>query len=87
MPMPPPPAAALSITGIADRAPPPPRAASTESTGPSLPGTTGTPAAAMSRRAAILSPICWITRQDGPTKISPAASQAWAKRQFSERKP
>ena len=64
-----------------------PRAASTDSTGPSLPGTTGTPGRAMSRRAPTLSPICWITRQEGPMKISPAASQAWAKRQFSERKP
>ncbi len=63
------------------------RAASSVSTVPSLPGTTGTPAAAMSRRAATLSPICWITCQGGPTKMNPACSQACAKRQFSERKP
>ncbi len=62
-------------------------AASSESSAPSLPGTTGTPAACMRRRASTLSPICWMTRQDGPMKTSPASSQALAKRQFSERNP
>jgi hypothetical protein len=34
-----------------------------------------------------LSPIAAIARADGPTKVSPAASQASAKRELSERKP
>ena len=71
MPMPPPPAAALSMTGypISQAT----RSASTASAVVSwLPGTTGTPAAAMSRRASVLSPIRRIASGDGPTKVRPA---------------
>src|SRR5439155_821216 len=45
------------------------------------------PAAAMSRRASVLSPIWRMASGDGPTKIRPARRHASAKRQFSERKP
>ena len=64
-----------------------PVAASTPSTPESLPGTTGTPAPAIRVRAPILSAICWMTDQDGPTNTTPASSHALANRQFSDRNP
>ena len=69
MPMPPPPAAALSMTGypISQAT----RSASTAWAVVSwLPGTTGTPA--LSRRASVSSPIRRIASGDGPTKVRPA---------------
>ncbi len=86
MPRPPPPAAALIITGYPMR-PAEARAASVVSTRPSLPGTTGTPASQAAARAAALSPMRRIVAADGPTKIMPAASVASAKAAFSERNP
>ena len=56
MPMPPPPAAALSITGNPTWAATA-RASSALPTGPSEPGSTGTPAAAIRRRASVFSPM------------------------------
>ena len=85
MPRPPPPAAALIITGkpvVSTKA----NAASADSTRPSLPGTVGTPALAAASRAATLSPIRRIAWAVGPTKISPAASTASANSAFSARK-
>ena len=50
-------------------------------------GSTGTPAAAISCLAAILSPIAAMACGAGPTKVSPASAQAWANAAFSDRKP
>ena len=76
MPMPPPPADALTITGK-----PMSRAAATASsgspTGSEVPRETGTPAAATRLRARILSPIASIASGDGPTQTSPAS---WTRR-------
>jgi hypothetical protein len=54
---------------------------------PSVPGTTGTPAARACRRAASLSPIRSIAAGGGPTQRSPAPSTARANAAFSERNP
>ena len=51
------------------------------------PGSTGTPALAISSFAAILEPMASMAPGDGPTKVSPAAAQARAKAAFSERNP
>uniref|UniRef100_A0A1B0C5Z2 Uncharacterized protein n=1 Tax=Glossina palpalis gambiensis TaxID=67801 RepID=A0A1B0C5Z2_9MUSC len=56
-------------------------------TGPSVPGTIGTPASIAAVRAATLSPICCTTFGDGPMKRSPASITACAKSLRSERKP
>ena len=84
--MPPPPAAALSITGKPMRS-----AASARrprsSTASSVPGTTGTPAAVAMRRAEVFSPMSAMVSLRGPMKTRPASSQARAKEAFSARKP
>ncbi len=82
--------------------PPPPKAALTSSGKPIAvgldvevgrpsvtvaPGSTGTPAAAISALASSLEPIDAIASGDGPTKVSPAAAQSRANPAFSERKP
>ena len=78
MPRPPPPAAALMITGS-------PRsrvifcAFSSESTGPSLPGRIGTPAFFMARRARDLSPSSRMTLGVGPMNLMWQASQTSAR--------
>jgi hypothetical protein len=86
MPLPPPPAAALSITGRptarTDAA-----IAAGSTLGASLPGTIGTLAALASRLAAALSPRRSITSAVGPMNTRPAASTARAKAAFSARKP
>ena len=65
IPFPPPPAAALMITGKPiSRAKP--RATSTSSTGPGVPGTIGTPTPAIVLRAVALSPIEPDLRGGGP---------------------
>ena len=84
--MPPPPAAAFSMTGKPMRSASRASAASSAS-GSSVPGTTGTPAATASRRAAVFSPISSIVCERGPMKTTPACSQARAKAAFSARKP
>jgi hypothetical protein len=86
MPLPPPPAAALSITGK------PMRSASRRSVAGSetaaiVPGTTGTPASTAMRRADVFSPMRAMVSLRGPMKASPASSQALAKPAFSARKP
>ena len=86
MPLPPPPAAALIMTGK------PIRAASTAASassamGPSLPGTTGTPAACMRLRALVFTPMAsWLSGR-GPMKVRPAVRQARLKSARSERNP
>ena len=55
--------------------------------GPSVPGTTGTPAACAAVRDAVFPPISAMTSADGPTKRSPASRQARAKSAFSARNP
>ena len=86
MPLPPPPAAALSMTGK-----PICTAAETISSSLSIvpcePGTTGTPAAIMRLRASTLSPMASIASGEGPMNTRPASAQAWAKCARSERKP
>ena len=51
------------------------------------PGTTGTPARSISRRAEILDPIAAMAADGGPMKVIPADSQAAAKSAFSARNP
>ena len=86
MPRPPPPAAALMITGK-----PIPRASSsavsTSGITPSLPGTTGSPASFMVRRATALSPILRIISGVGPMKVKPHEAHTSAKCAFSDRNP
>ena len=55
--------------------------------GPSEPGTTGTPAAAMVSRATDLSPMRSMASGDGPMNVSPDSAHARAKAAFSARKP
>ena len=78
MPMPPPPADALTITGK-----PMSRAAATacsgSPTGSEVPRETGTPADATRLRARILSPMASIASGDGPTQTSPASRTRRAK--------
>ena len=86
MPLPPPPMAALIMTGYPTASAT--RAASASSmTGASVPGTTGTPSRMAVRRAATLSPMARMAAGGGPMKTSPAAAQASAKAAFSARKP
>ena len=89
MPRPPPPADAFTSTGQ-------PRAATaffTPRSTPSAPvgistvGRTGTPAPAMVALAASFDPMASITSGGGPTKTSPAATQARAKAASSDRNP
>ena len=47
----------------------------------------GTPQAMAVALAASLSPIWASTAEEGPTKVTPASSQARAKSAFSDRKP
>jgi hypothetical protein len=54
---------------------------------PSVPGTSGTPAARISAFACALSPIRSITSAVGPMKTRSFSSQARTKSAFSERKP
>jgi hypothetical protein len=63
------------------------RASSTLATGSVVPGTIGTPAAAISSRARVFEPMASMAEAGGPTKTIPAASQARAKGAFSARKP
>jgi hypothetical protein len=62
-------------------------ARSTSSIGSTRPGTTGTPAACIVRRAMILSPIVSIASAGGPIHTSPASTTARAKYARSLRKP
>ncbi len=86
MPRPPPPAAALRMTGkpnslaLAS-------ASSASFSGSRVPGMTGTPQATAIFLASSLSPILASTLLGGPMNFIPASSQALAKAAFSERKP
>ena len=86
MPRPPPPAAALTITGRPILRASFSRLASPWSA-PWYPGTHGTPASIMRRLAAALLPMAAIAAGGGPMKTRPAFSQAAAKASFSDRKP
>ncbi len=55
--------------------------------GPSEPGTHGTPAAFMTLMADTLSPIMRMVSARGPTKMKPLFSTRSAKSAFSDRKP
>ena len=88
MPLPPPPAAALTRDRVADRLGRLERGRRSTRRGSVVPGTTGTPAACIScRRAPILEPIASIASGGGPMNTRPAAAQARAKAAFSARKP
>ncbi len=52
-----------------------------------VPGTTGTPAAIASARAAVLLPIRSMASGEGPMKVIPASRQARANPAFSARNP
>ena len=86
MPRPPPPAAALSMTGKpmsrASRS-----ASSSEPMPPSEPGTVGMPSSFAARLAAILSPISRICSGRGPMKCTLCSPRISANRAFSARKP
>ena len=86
MPLPPPPAEALIITGKpisrAMR-----RAAAGSAIASSEPGTVLTPAFRASRLLSILSPMASIAGTGGPMKTMPASSSARAKPARSERNP
>jgi len=84
MPRPPPPAAALSISG---RPMPDKSGVTAASSGTSRPGTTGTPASLAARRAASLLPNASWASGGGPIQISPASRTARAKAAFSDRNP
>src|SRR6266513_1158216 len=81
MPMPPPPATGLTMTGY-PRRPATWRIASASLRG-SLPCATGTPASAAARRAATLSPIRAMTSGGGPMNTSPASLICRAAAAFS----
>ena len=85
MPLPPPPALALSRTGnpISSAAL---RAAAID-VAPSVPGTVGTSAARIACFAAILSPIVAITSAGGPTKTRSLSTHAATNAGFSARNP
>jgi hypothetical protein len=86
MPLPPPPAEALTITGR-------PMARTTSSAWamspitPSEPGVTGTPAAIIVARAMALSPISSIDSGPGPMKVMSLSAHSREKAAFSARKP
>jgi hypothetical protein len=86
MPLPPPPADALTITGMPiSRATAIASAASSMT--PRWPGTVETPASAASFFDSILSPSTDMAPTFGPMKAMPAASSARAKAPRSDRKP
>ena len=62
-------------------------ASSAEATGPSEPGSTGTPAAFMVRLASALLPMSAMVLGLGPMKVMLQASQTWANSVDSERNP
>ncbi len=84
--MPPPPAAALIITGYPIR-PASATAAPTSATGSLLPAATGTPACSIRFLALILSPICSIADGGGPTQVIPASITRAANSALSARNP
>ena len=86
MPIPPPPPAALTMTGYPIRSAAM-TAAATSVTGSRVPGETGTPARSIRFLALILSPICSMAAGSGPTQVSPASITRRAKSAFSARKP
>ena len=63
------------------------RASASLSTGPSLPGTIGTPALRMVSRAATLSPMARMAELGGPMNLMLQFSQTSAKCAFSDKKP
>ena len=85
-PLPPPPAEALIASGHPCSSPTATISA-TESTGPGVPGMTGTPAACISRRASTFEPIASIASGGGPIQTMPDSPTARANDAFSARKP
>jgi len=63
------------------------RASRAEIKGVAVPGTTGTPAASILRRAPVFSPMARMVAGAGPTKTSPAPATASAKSARSARNP
>ncbi len=87
MPRPPPPKAAFTSSGNPTSSPAAAIAAAVGSSAIVTPGSTGTPASAISRLASIFDPMSSMARAGGPTKISPASSHARANSARSERNP
>ncbi len=86
IPIPPPPAAAFTMTGYPISCAP--STARDVSSMPSdMPGMTGTPAFSMVLRAVILLPAALIEALDGPMKTIPAFSHSLAKAIFSDKNP
>ena len=52
-----------------------------------MPGTTGTPASSINRRAVVLTPMLSIASGGGPMNTRPALAHARAKPAFSAKKP
>jgi hypothetical protein len=86
MPLPPPPPAALSISGYPMRFAAS-RAAATSPGASAVPSTIGTPASRAIFRARVFSPRRRCTLAGGPTNVRPALVTASAKSAFSDRKP
>jgi hypothetical protein len=86
IPRPPPPMAALMMTGKPTSLTNP-AASSYFSMAPSVPGTVGTPALSANSRALTLSPSPSMVSGRGPMKAMPASSTAFANSGFSDRKP
>ncbi len=63
------------------------RASLSSAMGSADPGTVGTPAACMFRRAVVFTPMASIDSARGPMKVMPADSTARANSAFSERNP
>ena len=63
------------------------RASSIVATGSVVPGTIGTPAAAISSRACVFDPIASIADAGGPMNVIPCSSSAAANEAFSARNP
>ena len=87
MPIPPPPAEALTSRGKPTSAAASSRPARSFSGKRGLPGRIGTPADLASSRARSLSPISSIVAGRGPTQIRPASCTMRANPAFSARKP
>ena len=88
--MPPPPSTAFSSTGSPSASPhaaDSSRSRAADWSSPWYPGSSGTPAASISRFAASFEPIARIADAGGPMNVSPAPTTASANCAFSERKP
>ncbi|MNV69897.1 hypothetical protein D3C71_1628290 [compost metagenome] len=87
IPIPPPPAAALTNSGKPTACAASARPVASSGVKRALPGSTGTPATFAISRARSLSPMSRMVCGAGPTQVIPAALTALANAAFSARKP